>query len=144
MRGLGDPARGRALFEGKGTCVTCHRVQGRGPRTAPDLSEVGLTRPLAELRDAVLDPSATMRPGNRPFRVVTTDGRTIAGRLLNQDTYWIQMLDSSDRLVSLSKSNVREQAFATTSPMPSFKGTFTDQELDDLVGYLASLKGFNP
>jgi putative heme-binding domain-containing protein len=144
MRGLGDPARGRALFEGKGKCATCHRVQGRGPRTAPDLTEIGLTRPLPELRDAVLDPSATMRPGNRPFRVVTTDGRTIAGRLLNQDTYWIQMLDSGDRLVSLPKRNVREQAFATTSPMPSYKGTFTDQELDDLVGYLASLKGFNP
>jgi len=144
MRGLGDPARGRALFEGKGKCVTCHRVYGRGPRTAPDLTEVGLTRPLPELRDALLDPSATMRPANRPFRVVTTDGRTIAGRLLNQDTYSIQMLDSSDRLLSLPKRTVREQGFASASPMPSYKGTFTDQELDDLVGFLASLKGFNP
>jgi putative heme-binding domain-containing protein len=144
MRGLGDPARGRALFEGKGKCATCHRVYGRGPRTAPDLTEVGLTRPLPELRDALLDPSATMRPGNRPVRVVTTDGRTIAGRLLNQDSYSIQMLDSMDRLVSLPKRTVKEQVFAATSPMPSYRDTFTDQELDDLVGYLASLKGFNP
>jgi putative heme-binding domain-containing protein len=144
MRGLGDPARGKALFEGRGKCTTCHRVYGRGPRMAPDLTEVGLTRPIPELRDALVDPSATMRPGNRPFRVVTTDGRAITGRLMNQDSFSIQMLDSSERLVSLQKRNVREQGFMTMSPMPSYRGAFTEQEMDDLVGYLASLKGFNP
>ena len=144
MRGIGDPARGKALFDGKGKCTTCHRVYGRGPRLAPDLTEVGLTRPLPELFDAVLDPSATMRPGNRPFRAVTTDGRTITGRLFNQDTFSIQLLDSNERLVSLQKRNLKEQGFINTSPMPSYRDTFTMQEVDDLVGYLASLKGFNP
>lgn len=144
LRGVGDPARGRTLFEGKGQCTTCHRVYGRGPRLAPDLTEVGLTRPLPELRDALLDPSATMRPGNRPFSVVTTDGRDVSGRLLNQDSFSIQMLDSSERLVSLQKRNVRAQGFISTSPMPSYRDTLTAEEVDDLVGYLVSLKGFNP
>ena len=144
LRGVGDPARGQAIFEGKGQCTTCHRVYGRGPRLAPDLTEIGLTRPLPELRDAVLDPSATMRPGNRPFRLVTRDGRTITGRLLNQDSFSIQMLDADERLVSLQKRNVREHGFITTSPMPSYRDTLTVEEVDDLVGYLVSLKGFNP
>jgi putative heme-binding domain-containing protein len=144
LRGVGDPARGQAIFEGKGRCTTCHRVYGRGPRLAPDLTEVGLTRPLPELRDALLDPSATMRPGNRPFRLVTTDGRTVTGRLLNQDSFSIQMLDSDERLVSVQKRNVREHGFISTSPMPSYRDTLTIQEVDDLIGYLVSLKGFNP
>lgn len=144
LRGVGDPARGQAIFEGKGLCTTCHRVYGRGPRLAPDLTEVGLTRPLPELRDALLDPSAMMRPGNRPFRVVTTDARTITGRLLNQDSFSVQMLDSNDRLISLQKRTLREQGFIGTSPMPSYRDTLTVEEIDDLVGYLASLKGFNP
>jgi putative heme-binding domain-containing protein len=144
LRGVGDPARGQAIFEGKGLCTTCHRVYGRGPRLAPDLTEVGLTRPLPELRDALLDPSAMMRPGNRPFRVVTTDARTITGRLLNQDSFSIQMLDSNDRLISLQKRTLREQGFIGTSPMPSYRDTLTVEEIDDLVGYLVSLKGFNP
>ena len=144
LRGVGDPARGQAIFEGKGQCTTCHRVYGRGPRLAPDLTEVGLTRPLPELRDALLDPSATMRPGNRPFRLVTTDGRTVTGRLLNQDSFSIQMLDSDERLVSVQKRNVREHGFISTSPMPSYRDTLTIQEVDDLIGYLVSLKGFNP
>ena len=144
LRGVGDPARGQAIFEGKGQCTTCHRVYGRGPRLAPDLTEVGLTRPIPELRDALLDPSATMRPGNRPFRLVTTDGRTVTGRLLNQDSFSIQMLDSDERLVSVQKRNVREHGFISTSPMPSYRDTLTIQEVDDLIGYLVSLKGFNP
>jgi putative heme-binding domain-containing protein len=144
LRGVGDPARGKALFEGKGQCTTCHRVYGRGPRLAPDLTEIGLTRPLPELHEAILDPGATMRPGNRPFRVVTRDARTITGRLLNQDSFSIQMLDSNERLMSLQKSALREHGFITTSPMPSYRNTFTPQEVDDVVGYLVTLKGFTP
>jgi putative heme-binding domain-containing protein len=144
LRGAGDPARGKALFEGKGQCATCHRVFGRGPRLAPDLSEVGATRPLPELHEALLDPGATMRPGNRPYRAVTADGRTVTGRLLNQDSFSIQMLDSSERLLSLQKAALREHGFIRTSPMPSYRDTFTTQEVDDVVGYLLTLKGFNP
>jgi putative heme-binding domain-containing protein len=144
LRGAGDPARGRALFEGKGKCATCHRVQGRGPRLAPDLTEVGATRPLPELHEALLDPGRTLRPGNRLFEAVTTDGRTIRGRLLNQDTFSIQLLDSNERLVSLQKANLREYGVVRTSPMPSYRDTLTAQEVDDVVGYLLTLKGFTP
>ena len=35
---LGDVTRGGGLFRAKGACATCHRVNGNGPRTAPDLS----------------------------------------------------------------------------------------------------------
>ena len=48
---VGDAARGRALFEGKGECAACRRVNGRGPLTAPDLSGVGLSRTTARCSD---------------------------------------------------------------------------------------------
>src|SRR5215469_16823258 len=38
---VGDTARGRAIFDGKGGCTACHRVHGTGSRTAPDLSDIG-------------------------------------------------------------------------------------------------------
>src|SRR5579862_1243010 len=41
---VGDAARGRTVFEGKGQCLSCHRVSGRGERSAPDLSDVGIAR----------------------------------------------------------------------------------------------------
>ena len=58
--GVGRRARRRrrtrpALFEGKAECATCHRVNGRGPRVAPDLSDIGAIRTLAALQRALLD-----------------------------------------------------------------------------------------
>jgi mono/diheme cytochrome c family protein len=34
----GDAARGKTIFDGKGDCATCHRVNGVGSRVGPDLS----------------------------------------------------------------------------------------------------------
>src|SRR3954454_23603453 len=42
---VGDAARGRAIFSGKGACLTCHRVGAEGSRFAPDLSDIGILRP---------------------------------------------------------------------------------------------------
>ncbi len=57
---VGDAARGRALFHGKGECATCHRVAGVGPRSAPDLSDIGLARAPAMLERSVRDPSSAL------------------------------------------------------------------------------------
>jgi len=141
LRGVGDAARGKALFEGKGQCATCHRINGKGPRMAPDLSEVGATRPLPELFQALLDPDASIRAGNRSFRAVTKDGATVTGRLMNQDSFSVQLMDSNERLVSLAKVNLREYGFVKSSPMPSVRDKLSVQEVDDLVGYLVTLKG---
>ena len=41
---VGNAARGQALFAGEGKCATCHAVNGKGPRVAPDLGDVGVLR----------------------------------------------------------------------------------------------------
>jgi putative heme-binding domain-containing protein len=140
----GDATRGRILFEGKGECASCHRVNGIGPRVAPDLSEIGAMRNPAELERKLLDPNALVRPGNRYIELVTKAGTTIAGRLLNYDTFSIQLIDSTERLVSVPKSTLRDYTFIKTSKMPSYRDKLTDDEVTDLVGYLFSLKGVRP
>src|SRR5215468_270531 len=37
----GDAVRGKAIFEGKGNCQSCHRVAGVGSVFGPDLSTIG-------------------------------------------------------------------------------------------------------
>jgi putative heme-binding domain-containing protein len=138
---VGHAKRGQALFEGKGACVTCHRVDGKGPRLAPDLSDIGAIRTPAALQRSLLEPTKAMLPINRPVRAVTRDGRTIRGRRLDEDTFTIQLIDEQERLVSLVKADLREYELATSSPMPAMAGKLTDEELADLVGYLLSLKG---
>src|SRR4051812_3527664 len=87
---VGDAARGQALYERKGGCGTCHRVNGNGPRTAPDLSDIGAIRSPAALQRSIVEPTSAMLPINRPVRAVTKDGRTIRGRRLNEDTFSVQ------------------------------------------------------
>jgi cytochrome c oxidase cbb3-type subunit III len=138
---IGDAARGRAIYDGKGGCASCHRVGRTGSHVAPNLSGIGATRSAASLERSLLDPTSQMMPINRPVRVVTKDGTVINGRRLNEDTYVVQLIDDRERLHSLVKADLREYDVGETSPMPSFAGTLSDGEIADLVAYLLSLKG---
>jgi precorrin-6B methylase 2/mono/diheme cytochrome c family protein len=57
-RAPGDPVAGKALFEGRGGCVSCHAVEGRGSKAGPDLSWIGVLRSRDSLRRALIDPAA--------------------------------------------------------------------------------------
>jgi putative heme-binding domain-containing protein len=138
---LGDAARGRALFEGKGNCLSCHRVETKGQFAGPDLSDIGRARAAVGIQRSLLEPTPSMRPINRPVRAVTRDGKIVTGRRLNEDTYTVQIMTDQGRLQSLVKSELREWSISTSSPMPSFKDSLTPAELSDLLAYLVSLKG---
>jgi putative heme-binding domain-containing protein len=136
----GDPARGKELFENKAGCLSCHRVKNLGSRLGPNLTEIGSTRRTVELERALVDPKADAAPQNRSVRVVTKDGTTVTGRLLNIDTFSIQILDSNENLRSFSRTDLRESTVLPRSSMPSYKDKLSPQELADVVSYLASLK----
>jgi putative heme-binding domain-containing protein len=139
--GSGDAARGKTLLEGKGACLTCHRVNGRGSRVAPDLSEVGAIRTAEYLERSIVAPNESVLPEHRVVRAVTRQGVVITGRRLNEDTHTIQLIDQDEHLRSLDKSELKEYTLLTTSSMPSYQGKISSAELADIVTYLLSLKG---
>ena len=135
----GNPASGKTIFEGKGGCTSCHRIKGEGSHFGPDLSEIGARRP-EQLEASIVDPDAEILPANRIYRVVLKNGQTVIGRLLNQDTFTVQMIDKQERLLSYTKTDLKEYGFETKSPMPSFKDKLSPVELQDVVAYLWTLK----
>ncbi len=137
----GTIERGRTIFEGRGQCLECHRVQEKGSYAGPDLTDVGRTRGATSIQQSLVNPSLVMRPINRPVRAVTRDGRVITGRRLNEDTYTVQLMTDQGRLVSLVKEELREWDVSETSTMPSYRDRLTPDEQNDLVAYLVSLKG---
>ncbi len=137
----GNAANGRALFTGKGTCTTCHRVNGSGARTAPDLSDIGRVRNSTDIERAILEPDFAVVPSNRFVRLVTRDGATITGRMLNQDMFTVQLIDSKEQLRSLMRADLKEFTFVDRSPMPSYRGKLSPGEIADLVSFLVSLQG---
>ena len=138
---IGDAARGQKLFVGAGNCASCHAVNGKGPHVAPDLGDIGALRTADLLHRTLIDPPGSMLPLNRPVHAITKDGKVINGRRLNEDTYTVQLIDEQERLVSLTKADLREFTVLKTTPMPSYKDKFSAQELADLEAYLLSLKG---
>lgn len=136
----GDAARGKVIFEGKGGCLKCHTVGEQGAGLGPDLSDIGALRRVADMEKTLDAPDANTLPQNRIFRAVKRDGSSVTGRILNQDTFTVQLIDSRERLLSLERSDLT--AFAPVpSPMPSYKDRLSSAEKADLVTYLVSLKG---
>lgn len=136
---IGDPERGRLLFEGRGECSSCHRVNGKGPRTAPDLSDVGAVRTPAILQANLLDPASTLAPINRQVHIVTLSEETVIGRRLNEDTYTVQLIDNNEQLRSFVKADlVRYDISDTPVHQPT---TLSSDEVADLIGYLLTLRG---
>ena len=137
----GNADHGKDIFHGKGACTTCHRVNGDGARLGPDLSDIGQLRRAAELETSIVDPGKEILYTNRTYRVVTKTGTTVTGRLLNLDSFTVQMLDTKEQLRSFEKANLRDYGFVDASSMPSYMEKLNAQELADVVSYLVSLKG---
>ena len=137
----GDSTHGRTIFEGKGACLTCHRIRDMGSRLGPDLTAIATMRTRDALEGSLIAPGPEVQSQYRLYRVVTLNGTAFTGRLLNQDTSSLQMLDSKERLLGFLKSNLREYNFVPTPPMPSYRNKLSSEELTDVIAYLASLKG---
>jgi hypothetical protein len=74
-------------------------------------------------------------------RLTTRTGDRFSGILLNEDTYSVQIRDFSDQLRSFWMRELSEyRRVRGTSPMPSYR-SLSPADLDDLVAYLASLRG---
>lgn len=125
----GDAKAGEQLFASL-RCANCHANR------APDLKGVGQRLSYAELQLALLEPSAAVAPEYWMWQATTTSGQTLKGSRLNEDTFSVQILDSTGRLRSLPKSEIEKQTLERRSPMPSFRDKLTDRQLNDLLAYL--------
>ena len=136
---IGDAKAGQQLFFGNGGCSKCHGVNGGGSRLSPDLAGIGSQRSPASLETSLLDPRKEVREGNRFMQVTTKAGLVIAGKLLNQDTHSVQLMNEQEKLVSLMKKDLSAQAMLP-SPMPTAQDVLAPNQVADLVAYLSSLK----
>lgn len=151
----GDAARGARLYTTRGACASCHAIHGHGSAYGPELTLIGQRRNAAHLHRALVAPAADVPQSGTPYRsdvslpenflyvrVVTRDGRALAGVRINEDAFSLQLRDAAGRAHSLFKSDLAElHKERGYSPMPAYGTIFSPAELDDLVAYLASLRG---
>jgi putative heme-binding domain-containing protein len=136
---VGNIENGRRLFAAQ--CASCHRVAGRGGRIGPDLTRIGAARSRAALIREIRTPSEWITPGFETVTVVTKDGQRIRGMKKNEDVFSIQLMDTRERIQGYMKANLQDIVNDKTSLMPVFDaGRLSDGDLNDVVGYLSSLR----
>ena len=136
----GSATAGMQLFNGKGSCTSCHMVSGKGGRRGPDLTQVGNRRDPDELVSDLTTPDEDVTPRWWTIRVTREDGSIVEGLRMNEDTFSLRLMDEDENLWSFSKGRVRSYDRIETSTMPSVDGMLTASEVDDLVAYLFSLR----
>lgn len=147
LRVPGDIENGRKIFFGKGECSKCHMIRGKGGFLGPDLTDIGATRRLDQLRDSILkqggagstsedlygDPLA----GFRPVLLKTGDGRLIEGVAKHYSNYSVQVLDRDGNLHLLHGAEVKRVIFQKKSWMPDdYAKRLTAGEIRDLLAFL--------
>ncbi len=149
----GNAAAGRAVFEGKGGCLGCHMVAGKGVSVGPDLTAAGKLA-AGQLQAKIENPNQA--PANaggrgrgrggagRPATVIakTADGHEYRGVQKAADPFSIQMVDSTGKYHSFEKSQLSDLRVEAKSFMPDdFKTRLTGAEIQNVVAYLKSLDG---
>ena len=146
---LGNAAHGKTLFYGDANCSLCHMMNGKGGRVGPDLSSVSGSRTREALIESVRNPSQRLAWGltesTKEFpqeyesvTAVTSDGKEIKGVTLNEDSFTVQIMDTSEHLHLLEKDKLRSFQKTRESAMPKY-GTdvLSDKDLEDIVAFLA-------
>jgi putative heme-binding domain-containing protein len=140
----GDAANGERIF--KATCTGCHRVNGTGGRLGPDLSRIGSARPREVLVQRIRrSPEGDFRQGFAPVTVTPQNGAPIRGVKKNEDLFSVQIMDTRERIQGYEKDKMKAVEDGITPVMPPFgPDRLSERDLDDVVRYLQTLRGFDP
>ncbi|MBL8176727.1 MAG: c-type cytochrome [Bryobacterales bacterium] len=137
----GDARRGAQVFGAKG-CGGCHLVDGVGTARGPELTAIGAKRNGAHLRTSVIAPASHLPEDYLMLEVTTAAGRTVRGVRAAEDPFSVQLRDAGGALHSFRKGELKQwRHLAGESSMPSFAKQLSAGELEDLVAYLAGLRG---
>jgi len=141
----GDIAKGAEVFRRDATsCIKCHQVRGEGRDLGPALSEIGTKLPKEALYESILDPSAGVSFGFEAWQVELKSGDEAFGIKASETADEVAIKDANGIITRHQRSAIASMRQMKSSLMPAgLQMTVTQQELVDLVEYLASLKKSN-
>ena len=135
----GDVADGRTIFFGKGTCLVCHAVGGKGGDFGPDLSNIGEIRSRHDIIEAIMYPSASFAREHETSKIITKN-TSYLGIITEQLPDVIIIATGPESKVRVPRNEIVSIEPERVSLMPPglFK-SLSIQEISDLMAYLESL-----
>ena len=138
--------RGEALFADltrEKRCSLCHELGERGASIGPNLLQAARGKSEEELRQALLEPGASIAYGFEATVVATEAGETIRGVLEERTDEFVRIYDAAalpPPLRTLYDDQIANVETEPQSLMPSATELgYSSEEVDALVAYLQSL-----
>ena len=123
-------------------CVVCHRFDGAGGATGPDLTNVAGRFSYRDLGESLVDPSKVVSDQYRASFIETIKGKIITGRVTSEANGKVIVLtdpEDGTKVVQIPKGDVESITPSKVSLMPKdLLKTLNKDELLDLLAYLMS------
>jgi putative membrane-bound dehydrogenase-like protein len=119
-------------------CVACHQPRQPSERVGPKLDGIG-SKGIAYSVENILDPNAVIGQDFLARTVLTVDGRTLSGLILDETDSAITLKTATETLV-IAHDDVEQVVVSKNSFMPEgLLQTLNDRERIELLKYLMSL-----
>lgn len=133
LTGEPDLANGKLLFTA--TCMVCHEFHGGGQKVGPDLVGSGRSN-LDALLANVIDPNQIIGNGYENISVSTKDGRTLAGRIVEDTPGHVKLLGAGGAAQVVPRDQIASLTNTKQSLMPMGFGNLPDAAFRDLIWYI--------
>jgi putative membrane-bound dehydrogenase-like protein len=135
----GKVASGKAVFMQH--CATCHKIGAAGVNFGPALSEIGSKLDKGALYNAIIYPSSGINYGYEGYNLALKDGSTLQGIIESKTATELKLriMGGSTRSYPLAEVQKMEEMPQSLMTEGLHRG-FSEQQLVDLVEYLATLK----
>ena len=113
----------------------------QGGEIGPDLSAIGVKGSKENLFESILYPSRAIADQHVSWIVATADGQTVTGLLVKETETALTIRDANGKDTVIETKNVDSKKKSLVSLMSGdLVKTLTEDELVDLVAYMATLK----
>lgn len=123
-------------------CISCHRFDGEGGSTGPDLTNVAGRFSQKDLLESIIDPSKVISDQYKASIIETKSGKLINGRVLSESNGKLLILtDPVDhtKIVEVAKDDIETMVASPVSLMPQkLLGPLNQDEVLDLLAYMLS------
>lgn len=133
LTGEPDLANGKMIFTA--TCMVCHEFHGGGQKVGPDLIGSGRSN-LDALLANVIDPNQIIGNGYENISVSTKDGRTLAGRIVEDTPGHVKLLGAGGAAQVVPRDQIATLTNTKQSLMPMGFGNLPDAAFRDLIWYI--------
>lgn len=131
----GDPHAGAVAFQK--LCGQCHKIYGQGQEVGPDITTNGRGS-FEQLLSSVFDPSLVIGPDYQGRMILTADGRTLTGLLVEDNEQRVVLKLQGGKLETIPRDDVDAIRVSRLSLMPEgVEKQLSEQELIDLFAYLS-------